>query len=572
MTDPKPSIQGGMDSNPPEIEESKPNPETPVEAESPPAPSTQDTAEEEKSAPKEFTWGDGLSLDVSASQMSARLEIAVDCAEFYTAQDLFRFLRGNKVVYGVEESQLQEILDNKLFNEPIVVSKGKPPIHGDDGYVDWQVDLTVLDGAKLVEHRGRVDWKDQHHILQVEENELLGRLIPPTNGETGMNVYGQEIPAIPGKEAKFPAGKGVRIGENGDEMYAEIDGVVCRDGDKISVSPTYTVQGDIDLKTGNVSYKETVMVTGCVLSDFKIHAGQDIHVNGLVEGAFLDADGNIYINGGIQGDQKARIRAGGDVTVKFINNATVEAGGNVVVTGAISNSVVKAGKRVLVEGAKAVIVGGEIQAEQEITASILGSDLGVKTRLQLGAELQKKIDNKNDQAQKINALLANYKKLQQAANTLNQLRDKGKLNPDQTELRLKIIRGGLQMQAQIKRMQEEQELIKEEIERARKEMVGVVAKQVAWPGVQITILGQQFAVKTQTSKAIFALLKNEVNVFAFKEQEEKKGKKDKEKGAKEQPGEGDGVADEDKKTAVADALAKVREDAPIPAEELEKPD
>ncbi|MGC9329938.1 MAG: DUF342 domain-containing protein, partial [Candidatus Hinthialibacter sp.] len=247
----------------------------------------QEAAEKERM--RHFTWGDGLSLHVSATKMSARLEIDSRYASFYTPSEIEKYLEENKIVFGVQKSVLEDIFREKMFHESILVAKGRPVRHGKDGYIDWKVDITILDGAKLVERSGRVNWKDQHHILQVEKDELLGRLVEPTEGKAGCTVHGEELPANAGKEAKFPAGKGVYIPENGNELYAELTGVVCREGEKISVSPTYTVQGDVSYEVGNVHYRETVIVAGNVLSDFQVRAGRDIHVNGLVEGALLEA-------------------------------------------------------------------------------------------------------------------------------------------------------------------------------------------------------------------------------------------------------------------------------------------
>ncbi|MBN2325955.1 MAG: DUF342 domain-containing protein, partial [Candidatus Omnitrophica bacterium] len=476
---------------------------------------------------------DGLSLNVSATQMNARLEVDSKYAAFYTPEEIERYLKENNIVFGVQTNVLKDIFREKMFNESILAARGRPVRHGKDGYIDWKVDLSILDGAKLVEQSGRVNWKDQHHILQVEKDELLGRLVEPTEGKEGRTVHGENLPANSGKEAKFPAGKGVFVTEDGKEMYAEITGVVCRDGEKISVSPTYTVQGDVSYDIGNINYKETVVIAGNVLPDFEIRAGQDIHVNGLVEGALLEAGGNIYINGGIQGNQKAIVKAQGDVTVKFINNARVEACRDVIVNGAITNSEVSAGCRVQVKGAKAVIVGGAVNAEKSISASVIGSNLGAKTRLELGAGLKRKMMHRTEQAKKLQEILANYKKLQQAANSLNKLRDAGLLNQEQTALRLKIIRSGLQLQTQIKQMQEEQNVLQEEIEASRKDMKGVAVKEIAWPGAQITILEHQYFVKTQISKAIFALVDKEIVVSGYKEGEKKSSGKAQEKDKKE---------------------------------------
>lgn len=472
-----------------------------------------------------FVWGEGISLEVSQNKLSAIIEIDIEHADHYSIQDVERFLRGNNITYNIDVEAIQRLFDEKLFNQPIVVAKGTPTQHGEHGKVDWKIDLSILDGAQLVEKHGRVDWKDMHHLLQVEEDELIAVMIDPTQGENGITVYGEELPATPGKEVKFPAGKGVRISEDGKELYATLAGAVCMENGKISISPVYNVKGDVNYSTGNIDYDETIEITGGVLPEFSVKAGQDIHVNGLVEAAYLEAGGSIYINGGIQGDQKAVVKAHGDIVVKYINNATVESGGHIIVNGSITNSVVRAGGKIVVEGPKAVIVGGICCAETEISAAIFGSELGVKTELELGRSILEKIQFRNEQNNKINTLVANYNKIRQATKTMNQLRDLGKLNKKQEEIRLKITRSGLQLQSQIKRMQEENDLAKTEIEKAQKEIIGVIGREVTWPGVKITILGHSYLVKTMTSKAVFALTGNEINAFAFKD--EKKSKKEK---------------------------------------------
>ncbi|MEW6238296.1 MAG: FapA family protein [Candidatus Omnitrophota bacterium] len=478
--------------------------------------------EEKKPEQEAFVWGDGIGLEVSASKMSATLEIKLEAAEHYTPEDILKYLGDNNLATSVDSDAIRRIFDEGLFNQSVAAARGIPPKDGEDGYVDWSIDLSILEGAKLVEKGGRVDWKEKHHVLQVAADQKLAVLADPTPGEAGVNVYGEEIPPKPGKPAKFPAGKGLRINEDGTELFAEITGAVSMVDGKVSVSPILNIQGDVSLKTGNINYQETVEISGGVLSDFKIIAGQDIHINGLVEAAELTAGGNIYIAGGIQGYEKAKIRAGGDVVVKYINNAFVEAGGDVVVNGAISNSNVRAKKSVIVSGSKAVVVGGRISAEKEISASVIGSEIGSKTSLELGQDLVALINSMKDEEKKMESLAANYKKMQQANHTLNELRDKGKITPQQEELRLKIIRSGLHLQAQVKKMKNDIHLMEKQVETGRSQQKGIAAREVAWPGVMISIMGNLFPVKAMTSKAIFALRGREIEVFAYKEEDTKK--------------------------------------------------
>ncbi|MFB3785388.1 MAG: DUF342 domain-containing protein [bacterium] len=475
------------------------------------------SARSQGKAPPVFNWGDGLSLEVSASQMSASLQLDAAYADRYTPEDLERYLHQNKVVFGIDRSQLERIFREKCFNQPLPVAKGKSPCHGLDGRVDWQVDLSILEGAELKERKGRVDWKERHHVLQVEENQLLARLIPPTVGESGMNVYGQELPAGAGQEARFPAGKGVRVSEDGKELFSNLDGVISREGEKISVTSIYKVQGDVSLETGHIECRESVVISGGVLPDFRVKAGQDLHINGLVEAAELEAGGSIFINGGIQGNQKAVIKAGGDVVVKFISNARVEAGNDVIVNGAITNSAVTAGREVIVQGSKAVIVGGTIQAEKRISAGVIGSELGVKTELIVGANLKKELEKRNQILMQIGTLTENYNRLRLAVTSLNQLRDQGKLDKDKEAIRLKIIRAGLQIQTQIQQLQEEARISGTQAEEGKKDIAGVIVREKVWPGARITIMNSLYLVRNLITKARFALLDREIEVLGYKE-------------------------------------------------------
>lgn len=486
--------------------------------------STGDSKANEQAQQDAFVWGDGLNLDVVADKMSARLEIALTAAEHYTPEDVIQYLNENNLVSSVDAKAVHHIFDEGLYNQSVVVAKGIPPQNGNDGYVEWDVDLSILEGARLVERAGRVDWKERHHVLQVSADQRLARLVEPTMGEAGVNVYGEEVPSTPGKPAKFPAGKGVRISEDGQELYADVSGAVCMDGEKIAVSPIYNIQGDVNLKTGNVDFEESVVISGGVLSDFIIHAGQDIHINGLVEAAELAAGGNIYINGGVQGNLKAVIHASGNVVAKYLNNAKIKADGDVYVQGSITNSIVQCKGKLMVEGNKSVIVGGHICAEKEISADVIGSQIGSRTILELGAEVVVLMDARKDLEKKCESLLANYNKLRHAATLLNKLRDSGKINEKQEELRLKLIRGALNVQGQIKKMKKEIEHLDKQIRMSQLEQIGIVAKSVAWPGVILKIMNQKFVIKTMTTKAIFALKGKEIEAYAYKEDELKRKK------------------------------------------------
>ena len=86
---------------------------------------------------------------------------------------------------------------------------------------------------------------------------------------------------------------------------------------------------DVDNTTGDIEYEGNVIVHGNVRAGFTLKASGDITIMGVVEGANVDAGGNLTVNRGIQGMNKAQIHAGGDIVSKFVENATIVCGGNI---------------------------------------------------------------------------------------------------------------------------------------------------------------------------------------------------------------------------------------------------
>ena len=197
-----------------------------------------------------FVWGNGIALDISPDELRVSIEISPAYASYYSPEKLERFLAENNIVCETDHETIDRIFEEYLFNQSLVVAEGVLPQNGEDGRIEWEIDLSILDGAELVEQGGRVDWKEHNYILPVIEEQHLARMIDPTEGTPGVNVHGEAIPANLGKEIKFPAGKGVKISDDGHELISEISGVVCREGTKISVTPVFTVPGDVDFCTG----------------------------------------------------------------------------------------------------------------------------------------------------------------------------------------------------------------------------------------------------------------------------------------------------------------------------------
>ena len=76
------------------------------------------------------------------------------------------------------------------------------------------------------------------------------------------------------------------------------------------MEPVYTIEGDVNLKTGNVLFLGTVFVKGNVEDGFSVKAAGNIEIMGSVGKCLLDAEGDIIVHQGIAGKTEGRVRAG----------------------------------------------------------------------------------------------------------------------------------------------------------------------------------------------------------------------------------------------------------------------
>jgi uncharacterized protein (DUF342 family) len=330
-----------------------------------------------------------MSVDIVEQDMKALLHLTPPgpggCD--ITLETCQAFLKNNRVYYGIDPEYLQDFVDSPIYKERVVIAEGLPPVNGRDAYMRYnfekdQSKARIREGAN-----GRVDFKDLKIIQNVVESQPLAKKIPPEKGSPGRTVTGNQLPARDGKDIALPLGKNVHVGEDGVTVIADMNGQVVEVNGKINVEPVYTVNGNVSLKTGNIIFLGTVVVTGNVEDGFSVKAAGNIEVHGTVEKAELDAEGDIIVHQGITGRGSGVIRAGKTLAARFIENTVIEAGDAVIASDGIINSRVDAGKRILCQGKRATIVGGRLRAGEEINAKVLGSSTaGTETLCEVGAD------------------------------------------------------------------------------------------------------------------------------------------------------------------------------------------
>ncbi|GAB1484399.1 hypothetical protein MASR2M78_32170 [Treponema sp.] len=218
-----------------------------------------------------------------------------------SAETILSFLRNNRVIHGVDEELLRNFADKPKYKEMVLVAEGSKPINGRDAHMQYNFEIDHSQVRLREGSNGRVDFKELNIIQNVVEGQPLARKVPAERGTPGKTVTGKVLPAKNGKEMPMPLGKNVHVLEDQLTIAADMNGQVVIVGGKVNVEPVYTVQGDVSLRTGNIIFLGTVIITGNVEDGFSVKAAGNIEVHGTVGKAELDAEGDIIVHQGIAG-------------------------------------------------------------------------------------------------------------------------------------------------------------------------------------------------------------------------------------------------------------------------------
>ncbi|MCA9411609.1 MAG: DUF342 domain-containing protein [Candidatus Omnitrophica bacterium] len=453
---------------------------------------------------------DNLDWKVSDDRLSVLVRFEKPVEDPISPEDFNLVLLNNGIQSPCNpELFLQAQTEGKA--EWVAVATGSPATEPVDARLEYFVHPAMAN-RKVSNDQEPIDFKNLGRILNVEKGRELVRKHDPIPGAPGVDVYGQPIEPREPKNVSIPVGQGVEILEDGHLAVADEDGAISAAGQRISVIQIYPVSGNISYRTGNIHFKGTVDIGGDVQSGFEVHAEGDILVKGLVEAATLEAGGDIFVMGGFQGGSKGSLKAGGSIQVRFANEGTLEAAGDIEAEVHLLNCQVRAGGEISLKGAKGVIAGGDNRAGKKISAGILGTEIGVKTILQIGlsddifAEIkatEKQIEETTEKLAQIAEILMKLEKVKS---------DQGSLSQEHEEIRIRTVREQFAIMGELGKQNKTLVQQKEEQEMARKGRIA--AGQTVFPGVVVKFPGDAFTVKNEMKYTTFYFERGEVRTRA----------------------------------------------------------
>ncbi|MBC8061484.1 MAG: DUF342 domain-containing protein [Clostridiaceae bacterium] len=213
----------------------------------------------------------------------------------YNKDEISEELRKQKINYGIIKENFEKCTTENGV-EKLLIAKGISSINDEDDVLEVKISSGLDSKHLLTDEKGNVDFKSIGFISAVEPGDILAIIHKGKDGKDGIDIFGKEKKHKKGLRAKLNAGNGCEIKEE-NSIVATIEGKPCVKGNTFFVYRVHEVQGDVDIKSGDIKFIGDVLVSGNVKEGMKIEAGNIVQVQKNVERATITAIGNVVING-----------------------------------------------------------------------------------------------------------------------------------------------------------------------------------------------------------------------------------------------------------------------------------
>lgn len=315
-------------------------------------------------------------LITSPEKMKVTLAIHPPLPEGRSLQNINikELLASNGIVYGINSKALSEVEELISQNVPefskIVIAQGRELGVSIDAYLHFDMEIGPIAGKILEDDT--IDFRERRIMVGVEENQCIATKIPAFQGSPGINVFGEETPAIEGKDLKIRLLNDAKFSNETMQVTATKNGVLSVVNDNtIKVCSRQIIVGDIDFNIGNVDSRSCVTIRGSVQPGFLVTADGDLEITGDIMSTTIKSLSNVVIKGGITG-KKTLIEAAGDCDINFIEQGKIVCGGLCVVRNQSYYSDIFSGSDIRCKN-DSKIMSGSLLAAGNISVGDVGS-------------------------------------------------------------------------------------------------------------------------------------------------------------------------------------------------------
>ena len=336
-----------------------------------------------------------IAIEISPDKMQASLKLtAAWGGKQIDLPEILTHLKKNNVCMGLSKLKIQALLKQLSTLKPgeicqSEIAQGKAPVNGLNAVLERKVFLARERLLQPQEREdGSVDMRNLGAMIVVKANDLLMVKHLATEGTPGYNIKGEVLKQKPGKDAVLQVGTGTAFHpKDPNKLIATVPGQPVETRTGMNVDDVLQLK-DVDISTGHVTFKGSILITGDVHEGMIVKSSGDITVMGFVDSATLEAEGDVTVSKGIIGRQikaneySTNIYSQGQISAQFVQYSQLVAKGNILVTKQLLHSNTKTAGSLTgsdPSGRRGDLVGGVAHAEKGITAVVIGATAGTKT-------------------------------------------------------------------------------------------------------------------------------------------------------------------------------------------------
>lgn len=346
-----------------------------------------------------------LTFELSEDKMKANAVITAAWGGApMAANALVKAAQEAGIVFGFIKENIVKLVQDASRAEPgaklkAEIACGRVVQNGENSkFVPLVEEMVLKRSQPLVDSEAKADLRDFGVIPSVTAGAQLMRRLPPTQGDTGITVTGEKTLPIAGLETEWQLGAGVGLSaDDPNLLLATQDGLPRAIENGAVVDDVFTVT-QVDLTSGHIIFKGSVVINGNVSAGMKVIAGGSVFIKGVVEGQLIEAGGDITVGGAVIGHQLANdaaqgfsttLKAKGNIFCNMAQYSALVCEGNVIASKYLMHCAVEA-NTVLVgteEKANGKVVGGHFLLAQSLTCGQLGSPSSGMVQLKLNRQL-----------------------------------------------------------------------------------------------------------------------------------------------------------------------------------------
>lgn len=215
----------------------------------------------------------------------------------FTQSEIKSELIGRNIRYGVLEENIAKCAESSEISE-LLIAAGKKTIDGIDDRVEIKYKVEEEQNVQNYEDDYVIDYKAIGSVEGIEKGQVLAILFPGKNGEDGIDIAGNTVKAKNVKKIVLGAGEGAELLDE-FTVVATREGKPSARGNTFYVYETHEVNGDVELKTGNIKFVGDIIIHGSVKEGMKVEAGNSILIKNNVADAEITANGDIVVKGNV---------------------------------------------------------------------------------------------------------------------------------------------------------------------------------------------------------------------------------------------------------------------------------